>query len=210
MSVLISTIYKGTAVIQAIKLFSPSKVYFIVDDPLNSTRENAIKMIKDIFPEISYETVPQKIYDIVSIAGAVIDLIEKEKKQKIVVHISEGRKTMSLGLLLGAYVKKKIIDSVYYITEETNTPIKLPLIEFRISSKKRKILEKINEDIGSINELEEILDVKSQTIYVHLKELRDDGFLDKNNKLTEVGKIVLLNGAKDVSYNNKSDTHKEA
>ena len=193
MKILISTIWKGSAVIQAIKLFSPDKVFFIVDEPLEDIRKNTISMIKELFPNLKYNTVPTKIYDIVGIAKAAMDIIESEKENQIVVHISEGRKTMSLGLLFGAYVKRKLVSSAYYITEETNTPIQLPLVDLKLSKQKMQLLRKISENISSMSELEKALDVKAPTIYVHMKELRDDGFLNKDNKLTEMGRIILLN-----------------
>ncbi|MCF7860887.1 CRISPR locus-related DNA-binding protein [Candidatus Woesearchaeota archaeon] len=192
MKILISTIWKGTAVIQAIKLFKPQKVYFIVDEPLEETRRSSIAMIKDLFSEIEYQQVSAKIYDIVGISKSVIDIIDKEKGNKITIHISEGRKTMSLGLLFGAYVKRKSVDAAYYITEETNTPIKLPLVELKLSSKKVILLEKIKKGLTDIEKISKQLDIKPATVYVHMKELRDEGFLDDKNQITEMGNIVLL------------------
>ena len=193
MKVLISTIWKGSAVIQAIKLFSPNKVFFIADEPVEDIRNNSINMIKEIFPNLEYKTVSTKIYDIVGIAKSVMDIIESETGNEIIVHISEGRKTMSLGLLFGAYVKRELVSSAYYITEETNTPIQLPLVKLKLSKQKKGLLQKIDENITSISELAKKLKIKAPTVYVHMKELRDDGFLNKENKLTEIWRIILLN-----------------
>lgn len=195
MQVLISTIYKGSAVIQAIKLFSPKKIYFIVDKPIDEIRKNSIQMIKDLFPDIDLKQVPVKTYDIVNIANETIKIIRKESKNDIKVHISEARKTMGLGLLFGAYVMKKEIDSAYYIIEETNQPLKLPLMELKVSKKKKEILKYISEGTNSVEILSEKLNIQSSTLYVHLKELRDDGIITptKDLKLTDMGKIILLN-----------------
>ena len=193
MKVLISTIWKGSAVIQAIKLFSPNKVFFITDEPIDDIRNNSINMIKELFPSLEYKTVSIKIYNIVGIAKSVMEVIESEKGNQIIIHISEGRKTMSLGLLFGAYVKRNLVSSAYYITEETNTPIQLPLVELKLSKQKIKLLQKIRENVTLISELENALNIKAPTIYVHMKELRDDGFLNKENQLTEMGRIILLN-----------------
>src|SRR3989344_2899640 len=96
MTVLISTIFKGSAVIQAIKLFEPKKVYFVVDDPIDDIRKHSVNMIKDIFPSVEFEQISAKMYDIVEIAQKTMEVINKESSEKIIVHISEGRKTMSL------------------------------------------------------------------------------------------------------------------
>jgi len=197
MTVLISTIFKGSAVIQAIKLFNPKKVYFIVDDPLDDIRKHSVNMIKDLFSSIEIKTVPAKIYDIVEIAKKTMEVINKESSDKIIVHISEGRKTMTLGTLFGAYVLRKKVDSAYYIVEETNSPIRLPLVTLRVSKKKYELLKLMAEGKKSIQELQKKMNnIASATMYVHIKELRDEGLLTKDNKITEMGKIVLLNQEK--------------
>jgi CRISPR locus-related DNA-binding protein len=185
----------GSAVIQAVKLFSPNKIFFIVDKPIDEIRKNTIQMIKDLFPKIDLIQIPVKTYDIVNIANETITIIKKELENDITVHISEGRKTMSLGLLFGAYVMKKYIDSAYYIIEETNQPLKLPLIELKVSKKKKEILKYISEGNCSVDTLSKKLSVKPSTLYVHLKELRDDGIITstKDLKLMDMGKIILLN-----------------
>lgn len=192
MDILISTLYRGTAAIRAIKLFSPQKVYFIVDKPVDSVRENAVEMITDLYPKLTIELVSVKTYDIVNIADETIKIIKKERENNITLHISEARKTMSLGTLFGSYVMKPYVNSVYYIIEETNQPLKIPLLELKVSSKKKQILNLINNGMNNIEELVKKLNVNRSTLYVHFKELRDEGFLDKKNNLTEMGRIVLL------------------
>lgn len=196
MSVLITTVYKGSAVIQAIKLFSPTKVLFLVDEPIDAIRENTLRMIKEFYPDISYEKIPSKIYDIVEIASNAMKTIgkhkEENKEEKIIVHISEGRKTMSLGLLYGAYMCRDKVSALYYIMEETNLPIQLPLLELNISPQKKKILQLISDGKKSIPELESELGTSTSTIYVQMKELRDLGFLNSNNDVTDIAKIALL------------------
>ena len=170
-------------------------IYFIVDKPIDEIRKNSINMIHDLFPDVEIKQVSVKTYDIVNIANETIKIIKKESKNDIKVHISEARKTMSLGLLFGAYVMKKEIDSAYYIIEETNQPLKLPLIELKVSKKKREILENISQGNNSVETLSEKLKVQPSTLYVHLKELRDNGIITptKDLKLTDMGKIILLN-----------------
>jgi len=196
MNVLISTIFKGSAVIQAIKLFEPKKVYFIVDDPIDEIRKHSVNMIKDIFPSVEFEQIPAKIYDIVDIAKKTMEAIKKESSNKIIVHISEGRKTMSLGALFGAYVLRDKVDSAYYIAEETNSPIRLPLVALKVSAKKHELLKLILEGKNTTSQLQKGMNITSATLYVHIKELRDGGLLTRENKLTEMGKIILLNQGK--------------
>jgi CRISPR locus-related DNA-binding protein len=192
-TVLISTIYKGSAVIMAIKEFFPDKVYFLVDDPIDDIRKNTINMIKDLFKEIKIEQISAKIYDIIDIAEKSVSVIKKESKNKVILHISEGRKTMSLGLLFSGYLMKDKIESIYYLMEENNHAIKLPLFSLKVSSKKRALLTEISRGTTSVDKLGKTLNILSSTLYVHLKELRDSGFITKDLNLTDMGKIVLLN-----------------
>jgi len=193
-TVLITTIYKASSVIQVMRRFSPKKVYFIIDDPEDDVRKNSINMIKDLFSEVKFgPEIKVKIYDIVNIASECINVIYKERVNRIIMNVTEGRKTMSFGMLLASYVMKKNIDSVYYIIEETNQPIKLPIVQLSITEKKAMILKELRKGIMDIGELERITSMKPGTLYVHLKDLRDEGFITKDNKLTEMGEVVLLN-----------------
>ena len=192
MTVLISTIHEGTRVIQAIKSFKPSKIYFLVDEPIYENRKISLKMVKEFFSDIEYEEISVKIYDIVDIASKALKVIRKEEGQKIILHISEGRRTMCFGLLFAASIVKNKVDSAHYIIEETNSVIQIPILKLAVSAKKKKILDMLNKNIHRVSYMCEELGISSSTLYVHLKELRDNGFLTKRNRLTEVGKIVLL------------------
>ena len=75
MVVLITTVFKGSAVIQAIKLFIPQKVYFLIDEPLNEIRNQTINMIKEFFPGLVFENISAKVYNIVDIAKETIKII---------------------------------------------------------------------------------------------------------------------------------------
>lgn len=46
--------------------------------------------------------------------------------------------------------------------------------------------------MNKLSHLEKELGINPPTLYVHVKELHDEGFLTKENKLTDMGKIVLL------------------
>lgn len=191
MKVLITTVFKGSSVIQAINQLSPEKIYFVVDKPCDDIRKNSIDMIREFFPTKEFFEISAKMYDLLEIAKETIKVINKEADNKIFVHISEGRKTMGFGVLFGAYAMRDQIDSAYYIIEETNKLIKIPLIALKVPPKKSKILNLLKSG-KTLKEIEKDLNITDSTLYVHLKELKDDGFITKNNLLTEMGEIVLL------------------
>ncbi|MFC2133836.1 CRISPR-associated CARF protein Csa3 [Bacteroidota bacterium] len=193
MKVLIATIFEGRSNLQTIPTISPEKIYFIVDTPIHEKRQTAINAIQHKYPEIKIEKVFVKHYDVVDVAKNVIGVMESEKSNELFVNITEGRKTMSIGLLFGAYMMKEFVKSVFYITEETNDQISLPLVDLKVKNGRKDLLELIKNGTSSTDELSKKLDITSGHLYVQLKELRDKGFISKENKITELGKIAILN-----------------
>jgi len=201
MRVLISTLYEGYAVKVAISKLSPDKIILLIDEPKKAkgkrTLRNSLTELKKFYSNIlEIETIKIKAYDMEQIMQEVSRAIEREneKGNEIVVHITEGRKTISLALLFGTYLKKGKINGAYYITEEEHKLIPLPLINLSVGESKKKILSEISNGNGSIKELQNKLNIKQSAAYQHLQELKKEGYLsnDKELKLTDLGRIMVL------------------
>ena len=89
--------------------------------------------------------------------------------------------------------ENEIENSLNDVTEHLSQSNDILSKEFNKTKRTLPLLQKIDENITSISELAKKLKIKAPTVYVHMKELRDDGFLNKENKLTEIGRIILLN-----------------
>ncbi len=199
--VIISTIYEGYAVKQAITKLSPDKLILLVGEPFDTRKKDKmirlIKTIKEFFKgTLMVETTKISSYNIPKIMEEVIKIIDKEFKEgnKIFVHTTEGRKTTSFALLFAAYRRKNKIKGAYYITEEEHTLIKLPLLNFEINDTKKSVLKEVSKGNGELKQIMKKLKLKQSATYQNLQELKQEGYLSNNKKLklTELGKIMTL------------------
>jgi len=195
--VVISTVYSGRSIKVAIKELSPNKLILIVDKPIDKTKEETVKEIKKFYGEIiQIETLQTSLYNIPEIMEKVIKVIDEESKKEneILIHITEGRKTTSLALLFAGYARKEKIKGAYYVIEETNEILPLPLIKLELGESKKKLLQEINKGNGKIKKIEKKLKIKQSAVYQHIQELKKEGYLEdtKELKLTEMGRVMIL------------------
>ena len=194
---LISTVYSGRSIKIAIKQLSPAKLILIVDKPINKTKELAVNEIKKFYNNVlEIETLQTSLYNIPEIMEKVIRVIDKEikKENEVLIHITEGRKTTSLALLFAGYTRKENINGVYYVIEETNEILSLPLIKLEVGNSKKQLLKEISRGNGEIKKMEKKLKIKQSAVYQHVQELKDEGYLEKDKelKLTDLGRIMIL------------------
>jgi len=196
--VIVSTIYSGKAVKLAIKALSPDKMIFVMDQGKEKTRDNALNELKKVFGGIiEIELLKVKdLYDIAKIAEKVTEKIDKEKESgnEIILHISEGRKTTSLALLFAGYSRKAKVSGAYYITEETGKVITLPMIDLKPRESKKDIIREIDNKITNIEQIAKRVKIKPSTVYQHIQELKDEGYLEKTKelKVTDLGRMVVM------------------
>jgi len=195
--VIISTVYSGKAVKMAINKLSPDKLILITDPSKDRRKTETIKLIRKIFDDIlDIEVLETSLYDIPEIIDKITTQIDKEfkKENDVLLHITEGRKTTSLALLFAGYMRKEKIKGAYYIIEETNTVLSLPLISFELGESKKKLLKEISKGNEKIQKIEKKLGIKQSAIYQHVQELKQEGYLENNKelKLTDFGRIIIL------------------
>ncbi len=195
---LISTIYEGEATNAAIIRFSPDKVILVgvdkSDPERKSTLNKSIAKLKEKYKLLKFEMLNTSIYDIARIAEDVSDKIAEEFKLKndIILHISEGRKTQFLGLLFAGYLQKDKIKGIYYMIQETNQALAMPLLDLKLSETKKFILKELSEGNKKISAIVEKSKKSKSMIYAHIEELKKKGFLSENLDVTDVGRICLL------------------
>lgn len=197
--VIISTVYEGRAVKVAITKLSPDKLILLAEEPADKKRKETIEGIKKTFKDIiEIEILTTGVYDMPKIIGDVAKIIDVEAKKgnEIIVHMSEGRKLTGLALLFAAYLRKDKIKAAYYITEEENKLVSLPLINFSLGNTKQKMIQEIGKGATEVETLMKKLGVKQSVIYQHIQELKKEGYLKngetKKLELTELGRIVNL------------------
>jgi len=199
--VVISTIYEGYAIRHAIPKLSPDKLILLIDEPPEEKKKQkmyeVIKSLKDFFKDaIEIETIKISSYNLPRIMGEVIKIIDKEAKKnnKIIAHITEGRKITSLALLFATYTRKEKIEGAYYITEEEHRLINLPLLDFQFNGTKKDLLNEIFKNNIEPDKLMNKLDIGKSALYQNILELKKEGYLEDNKelKITELGKIMVL------------------
>ena len=143
---LISTIYSIEPVMFCITHFSPKKIDLLVDEDPDEKQSEAIRMLNETVGKVlEIELKRTSVYNLIQIAEDTVDMIEAEhdRKRKITINISGGRKPQALGALFGCYARPDIIDKIVYVTEEDKNIIELPILNFGISKTKRRILEEL-------------------------------------------------------------------
>ncbi|MGZ7043767.1 MAG: CRISPR-associated CARF protein Csa3 [Methanobacterium sp.] len=210
---LISTIYSIEPVMFCITHFSPKKIVLLVDVDPDKVQSEAIRMLSETVGKVlDIELKQTSVYDLLQIAEDTVDVIwaEHEKKNRITVNVSGGRKPQALGALFGCYARPDLIEKIVYVTEEEKTIIELPILNFGISKTKRRILEELDQgripleanmefnldmkdEINelrmetpvpkgeiSVRNLSEKIEISRGMAYNHIRELRQMGLIDRD------------------------------
>lgn len=193
-TVLIATFYSFQPFVAAAHAFSPSKVIIIIAEDTSKKIENDLSKVKEIYGKVaSIEIVKVKGSDLLDIASKTIELIEVNKDKRIVVNVSGGWKLLAQGVLYGAYARSELIDKIVCNNLEDNSIVELPKLSFGLSTAKRELLEEIANRKGrTIAEISKKLDRTRGMLYQHLKELKDNGYVDDKFDITLAGKMALL------------------
>jgi len=199
--VIISTFFEGSAVKVAISKLSPDKLILLIDEPTDSkkkeTMHQKISQLKDFFKgTLTIDTHKIHSYNIAGIMGDVIKIIDKESKDgnKILIHLTEGRKPTSLATLFATYLRKNKIEGAYYITEEEHDIIKLPSLTFQINETKKSFLKEISKGNKDFLKIGKKLGLKVSSTYQNMQEMKEEGYIENNKelKLTDLGGIMIL------------------
>lgn len=188
---LITTIFEGGAVIAAIHKFEPDKLVVIVPVPMGEERKKAIEKIKRKFKLIKVYLLKTKLYDIPVIVNDICKAIDKEEND-VYIHMSESRKTQALAALFAGFIKKDKIKGVYYLEEETGAVLTMPLLNFRLSEIKTNILKAVKGGAKTVPSIMKKVGKQRSFVYESIKELKEDGFLSEDLKLTDAGKISVM------------------
>jgi CRISPR-associated protein Csa3 len=193
---LVSTFYSIEPFMQGFHKFSPDHIIIVCGDDNNKELEKNLESIKKVISTVSkIEVKKLKHYDIYEIAKEMVDILDKNKPKfdEINVNITGGRKTAALGLLYGSYARKSMVNKIVYITEEKNEVIELPKMSYNLGESKLSILEYISKfGRPEVPKLAGKMNKTRGLIYLHIKDLINDGFLNRDMELTMAGKIALL------------------
>lgn len=170
---------------------NPNKVIFITIQDDNTSA--AIKRFKEKFPNIVFEVVYVKEFDVVGITKKINQLINREKGNTLFINVTEGRKTMSLAGVFAASINKGLTEGAFYLRQDTHELMSIPLPEFNLFSEtKIKILKELENSTKDVSEINKKVKVHRSLIYASLKELISEGYIKKDRSITDSGRICLL------------------
>ncbi len=195
-TILIATFYSFQPFVAAAHSFSPSKMIVIIaeDSLKNEKVSQDLGKVRDVYGKIAtVEMVKVKGSDLLAIASKTVELIEANKDNRIVVNVSGGWKLLAQGVLYGCYARKDLIDRIVCNNLEDNSIVELPKLTFGLSSVKKELLEEISKrGDKSISKIADELDKTRGMIYQHLKELKENGYVDDKFYITDAGRMALL------------------
>ena len=198
---IISSFYNVEPVMPAVHKLGPNKLVLVIHgDEKDSKARAEVKMNIDKLTstlgtvmEITVEET--NVYDIHATAAKTVKLIEAEKKagNRVIVNITGGRKILGLGVLFGAYARADDVERIVYGAEFDPELVDLPKMGFGVGETKEKILEALsNKDKLTVAELAEKVGITPAMAYVHLRELKTQGYVNDDYEITSAGKLALL------------------
>ncbi|MHA1232680.1 MAG: CRISPR-associated CARF protein Csa3, partial [Candidatus Helarchaeota archaeon] len=137
-------------------------------------------------------------YNIEAVIKNVSEIIVEEytKGNEIYVNISGGRKTLAIGVQLACYIEYDKITRLFYMTEEDNMIIDIPIIKWNLTEPKKLILSYVKHEINNLDKISKRMNLSRNMIYKHLIELESDGYVKKVGdiyKLTSKGNMIAHN-----------------
>lgn len=193
-SVLVTPIYETKNVMRAVTQVKLDKLILIADkEGVTSRVEDSIEEVSDRLSEVvDLEVIRADPYDMADIAEKVNNIIEKEEGNEITLNVTPGRKTQAFALAFAGFTKQEKVKEIVYFKEEGGK-LPIPMLEISMAENKKLILQMVADGKGSIDQLEESLDISRGMVYNHVRDLREKGYInetDEGLKITESGKLI--------------------
>jgi len=199
-NVMIATVgFESEPLIIGIQTFNIKRMILIREaDPPSEVRkvENLMASTFGNFIDIVVKEV-ENWYDILGLVDLVTYLIKSEhdKGGQVYVNITGGRKTASIGALLGVFKNVSKVKEVFYVTEEEHGILPLPKISWTLQKTKYSLLKLVAEGLSDIDALKEELEISRTMTYMHLRDLKDQALIVETPNgydLTLAGKLLLI------------------
>ncbi|BFI74613.1 CRISPR-associated CARF protein Csa3 [Sulfurisphaera ohwakuensis] len=144
--------------------------------------------------QVNYELVevdPHNFYD--TIITITKKIINNNKGRMFVLNISGGMRILIIELLF-AFIFSGLEAEVEIESEDFNTVVSFRLSDMypaHLTQDHIRILMSIKQGYTSINSIHKRVDMSLSTTWRRLKELREMGLIDEENRLTVKGELVI-------------------
>jgi len=191
---LIATFYSFEPFVAAAHAYSPSRIQLIIAKDSVKNIEKHIAKVHELYGKVAeIKEIEVNQSDILAVAKKTVELLEKNSGKNI-VNVSGGWKLMAQGVLYGCYARPRLVDKIVCNElPDINKLVELPKLTFGLTQAKRELLGEIEgRNRKSIAEIARKLGKTPGMLYQHLKELRDNGYVDGKFEITLAGKIAVL------------------
>jgi CRISPR locus-related DNA-binding protein len=191
---LMAPFYSVEPLMPAALAFQPKKLVLLVNRTNDELKGN-VEKVKDMFGKlVDVKVVKMPEDDIVEFATKFVEMLDAEPKNTlVVVSVGGGWRLATNGALYGCYARP---DRVYKIVGNTikgNAISELPKMGYSIGTQKKEILKILNEEQDrTVLQIAKQLGKTRGMIYQHLRELREQGYVDDDFNITDAGKLALL------------------
>ncbi|RLG14595.1 MAG: hypothetical protein DRN66_01555 [Candidatus Nanohalarchaeota archaeon] len=192
-------------ILRGLVRYGAKKLYLfpLPDETSKLTLKNILEHTHDLGIEVN--VISKNQYKIGGLIKEMRTIISKEHEgnNKIYINLSGGRKTQSFSLYIASCLEGTKVSKAFYINEEENEFIEVPLIRSSVntllSKEKLEILQITNNKKLVTNVmLTKILGKTKPLIHNYLKELESLGYLSSTKRgkefvyeITEAGKMLL-------------------
>ncbi|MFA5528777.1 MAG: DUF6293 family protein [Peptostreptococcales bacterium] len=198
--ILLTNTYSFTPMVGAITRIGPDTIYLIMDKTPDDKQKEAREKLKNTFKHIEFKEIKTSVYEIYDIAKEIIQAIDKiydEGKNEIYIDTTSGRKTKSIGIMLGCYARSYKIKDILYFTQEINKMVVIPKLSFEISKRAYDLLNEISIKEISLPDLanSDKFKIGRTAIYNNIRDFKEKGLIEERNNLlylTDYGKLLLL------------------
>ena len=198
---LIATIFYDDSIKLGITDYKIDKAILLEDESPGDTQKTTIKEVTKYFEKlVDFQVEKIAKYDIEKVVEKCLKIIDKiPKEEKIIIDITQGKRTQTIGLLFAAYKRFNRIEKIYYgmdIADKKYKALELPKFKFDITEKQRIVLEGIRDN-KIMNKIIVKGKVSRATAYSSVIELEEAALITKREKenkysLTDAGKIMLM------------------
>jgi len=190
---LISTFYSFEPFVAAAHAYSPSRIYLVVAKDTLQKIEGDLNKVKEFYGGVaSIEVVKVEDSDLYAIAKDTVKLLESQKG-RVIVNVSGGWKLLAQGVLYGCYARPSLVEKIICNNLADKSIVEIPKLSYGLTSAKKKLLEEIvKRNNRPIAEIARKLSKTPGMLYQHLKELRDNGYVDGKFEITLAGRMALL------------------
>jgi len=191
--VLISTFYSFDPFVAAAHAYSPSRIYLVVAKDTISKIEGDLSKVKEFYGKVAaIEVIKVEDSDLFAIAKDTVKLLESQKG-RVIVNVSGGWKLLAQGVLYGCYARPNLVEKIICNNLADKSIVEIPKLSYGLTSAKKKLLEEIaKRNNRPIAEIARKLSKTPGMLYQHLKELRDNGYVDAKFEITLAGRMALL------------------